>query len=360
MNIGFQTLCKCSIMLLVFWLGACEVPSPPTIESSSSTAQITEKKTSLILVSAYTMPASEGRLSEKFAFTSNHRMWSRGSSDSKSNQMMFSDNFGKSWTFVDLPNRSSAPGSVLFIDQRNGWAMDAFEALSTTDGGMTWNETPLPSNHKMAELNAIEFTDPKRGYVAGSTSYLERGFGILHLGIEIICTQNGGKTWSICYKDHVNDKVRKMVSLGNLTMALVDQKTLLMTSDGGKTWTQKHWEFPATDIEAVADGVLWTTGEDGFLRSSSDLGDTWKIVSLPKPESREFRWTSISFDTKGLGAAVGSDGAIAFTTDMGRSWELRSKEKSNENLDLWTVRVQKPYIAILTKNTLYVFRVDGD
>ena len=100
---------------------------------------------------------------------------------------------------------------------------------------------------------------------------------------------------------------------------------------------------------------LWTTGEDGFIRFSRDFGDTWQTVSLKLSFNSEFSWNSLSIDASGFGVAVGDDGVVAMTTDQGRSWNVQSELQLKD--DLWTVRVQSPYVAILDEKQLYVFRM---
>ncbi|HMM78706.1 MAG TPA: YCF48-related protein [Pyrinomonadaceae bacterium] len=308
------------------------------------------------LISEYRIPPDEGSLTNSFAFTEDFRLWSRGSSDSKANQLMYSDDFGKSWKFVDAPDRGlGADGIVRFFDSKHGWAMDTSSILRTEDGGRSWKSVTVPNESRINTLNTLEFTDAEHGYLAGSTTLMERGSGTINFGIEILCTRDSGSTWRVCYKNRTNNTVLEMISVGDSTLALVDHKTLLITSDKGMTWKQKRWEFPATDIAASPNGVLWTTGEDGFLRSSKDLGDTWEITPLENSKDPNFRWTSISFDKTGLGVAVGSNGNVSSTPDGGFSWELHNLSLAS---DLWTVRVQSPYVAILDQSKLSVFRID--
>lgn len=309
------------------------------------------------LVSTYRMPPSEGAFTVKFEFTSDFRVWSRGSSDSKANQMMFSDDFGKSWKFVNLPGRGlGADGMIQFVDSNRGWAIDSSTILKTDDGGMSWTQVRLPPNSKINKLDNVHFTDANHGFLAGSTTrLLERGLGTMSYGIEILCTASGGENWSVCYRDDKNGTTSTMLSSGETTMALIDQKHLLITRDGGMTWKEEHLDFPATDIEVAPNGWLWTTGEDGFIRWSTDFGDIWQKVPLKLGLNSEFRWTSISFDSSGFGVAVGSQGEVVSTADQGRSWRLQSNLNLRSNL--WTVRAQRPFIAVLDERQLTIFRM---
>lgn len=324
--------------------------------SLASTRLDANKPASWELVSVYTMPPSEGGFTYKFAFTRDLRLWSRGSGDSKTNQLMYSDDFGRSWNFVNVPGRGvGGDGTILFIDSQYGWSMDTATLLKTENGGKSWKKIALPSDSKIVTLNSVEFRDRKHGFLAGSLSRFDRGMGTVSRGMEILCTNDSGLKWHICYKSEENDTTLKMLTSARFTLALVDQRTLLITGDLGATWMQKHLGFPATDMDAAPNGVLWATSEDGYLHFSKDLGDSWQVARV-KETTTVSRLASISFDESGFGVVVGARGKILTTFDSGMSWSR--PEGIPLNGDLWTVRVQKPYVAVLDENRLYVFRVD--
>lgn len=312
---------------------------------------------SWVQVSVYKMPPSEGGFTYRYAFTRDLRLWSRGSADSKTNQLMYSDDFGKSWNFVNVPGRGvGADGTILFIDSEHGWSMDTATIYKTENGGTSWEKIVLPSDSRIVTLNSLEFRDTKHGFIAGSVSRLiDRGMGMVSSGMEILCTNDGGFKWHICYKSEENDTTLRMLTSGSSTIALVDQRTLLVTGDLGATWTQKHLGFPATDMDANPKGVLWATSEDGYLRFSTDLGDSWQVAPV-KEMTPVSRLASISFNESGFGVVVGARGKILTTFDSGLSWS--QPEGVRLTGDLWTVRVQNSFVSILDENHLYVFRVN--
>src|ERR1035437_4462874 len=85
-----------------------------------------------VLTSVYEMPRGEGDLTYRFAFTAAHHLWSRGRSDSNDNQLMYSDDLGKKWKFVNLPPPGlGADGMITFADLEHGWAMDTSVLMNT-------------------------------------------------------------------------------------------------------------------------------------------------------------------------------------------------------------------------------------
>jgi len=65
----------------------------------------------------------------------------------------------------------------------------------TVDGGETWRELPLASDHKLQELG-IGFVDAQRGWVGGSTGGYK--------------TTDGGKTWTSADMGRAVNKIRVM------------------------------------------------------------------------------------------------------------------------------------------------------
>lgn len=312
----------------------------------------------LDFVSIYRMPPKDGSVTYKFDFTREFQLWTRGSSDSRSNQLMHSDDFGKSWEFTDLPDEGIGADSIIqFTDREVGWALDTSTLLNTSNGGRSWRKIRLPEGSRVRTLNGLGFADRNQGCIGSSTSHrIERGAGTDASGIEVLCTTDEGRTWAVSYQNSKNDSVRKILSLQPTTIVLVDQTLLLVTQDK-KSWQEKPLQFLATDIDMSADGFLWAACEDGSLRFSSDLGGTWQTSSTESFQSLGERWNSIALGAEGFGAVVGSHGNVAFTIDAGKTWAPFSDDKLSE--DLWTVRVQFPYVAISSsKNAIFVYRLD--
>lgn len=313
----------------------------------------------LKLITTYTVPETKPRLSFRFLFTPTYRIWTQGTSDKGSAELMYSDDFGQSWTYVNLPKANYLfIDSFTFVDHDRLWANDDSEILKTSDGGKTWIRVPLSKHLQMAEIDEIKFVDENHGFIGGSTSYIsERGLGTISYGIKILCTKDSGRTWNICYVNKVTDRINRIFVLADTAYFLVDGNVLLVTNDHGVTWKKIPLDFAVIDIQPDADGVLWALCEDDLIRFSRDGGKSWETVRLELPIQKDFRWSSISFDKKGIGVAVGNNGVVVMTADAGRTWSLQTGLGLQG--DLWGVSVQSPYVVVSDERSFYFLKI-GD
>jgi photosystem II stability/assembly factor-like uncharacterized protein len=156
-----------------------------------------------------------------------------------------------------------------------------------------------------ARLNAVDFVDAQRGWIAGE-------FGL------VLYTEDGGATWKrqrsnvgkLLFAIHATDD-KKAVAVGS-------EGTFIETADGGL-----HWKEIATGIEEHLLGV-WPVGERCFA-----VGRDGVIAVRDKPEGafkkipiRFFGWiSSVVFRDAKEGFIAGARGFFAKTTDGGATWK---------------------------------------
>ncbi len=152
----------------------------------------------------------------------------------------------------------------------------------------------------------------------------------------------------------------KIFVAGNLhTERTTLYSILLVTEDGGKTWTEPHQRMRASALEQIqfidfANG--WISGQlieplpkDPFMLITTDGGKTWR----QKPLFEESRFGSIAqfwFESKSAGELVidhASKHEIYQTNTGGESWEV--KEVTTEPVKLKGRR----------ENTTWRLRADG-
>ncbi len=185
--------------------------------------------------------------------------------------------------------------AVYFVDSMTGWAAgDAGAVYRTTDGGKSWK--PLLSG-AVANINFIYFIDWNHGWMLGESSGRmtdeTEGENIL------LITTNGGRSWT-----------RK--SLPNVTcLYFVDSRsgwavgrnaTLLKTTDGGLEWSKvesiekliglpiesSSYNFGFSDIHFIDAQQGWLIGNFygrardniGGIFKTSDGGATWKRIPV--------------------------------------------------------------------------------
>jgi photosystem II stability/assembly factor-like uncharacterized protein len=185
--------------------------------------------------------------------------------------------------------------AIYFIDSMTGWAAgDAGAAYRTTDGGRDWKPLSIGS---AADINFIYFIDWNRGWMLGKSggkgSDENEGENIL------LITTNGGRTWT--YRSLPN--VTNLYFIDAYTgWAVGRNSTLLKTTDGGLEWSKvkgvekliglptesSNYNFGFSDIRFTDAQHGWLIGnfygrartDIGGVFMTSDGGATWKRVPL--------------------------------------------------------------------------------
>jgi len=213
--------------------------------------------------------------------------------------IIHSQDGGETWENLSL-GRDVTLNGVSFANDTEGWVVGEFGSiLHTSDGGKTWQEQknvlnlPKYTRPDLSEedalkqrvpplyledlfLVAVDFRNPREGYVAGESGILLK-------------TEDGGETWT-------------NVSSGSFN-------TLLSVSLAASTG--QHAD--------VATGVLGTVA----TRSNGQ----WSI--LPDIHEHILTWIrDVSFAKNGgLGLACGGKGTVLVTRDGGKTWRPLAKEK---------------------------------
>lgn len=111
--------------------------------------------------------------------------WAAGAGSAGTVFVLRTQDGGASWEYLFVepnlghPDENYFNQQIFFIDESNGFllAARADKLLLTSDGGKTWEATPIA-----AEDSAIHFADPEVGWMYG--------------GNKLLFTVNGGKSWA--------------------------------------------------------------------------------------------------------------------------------------------------------------------
>ncbi|MBC7915645.1 MAG: oxidoreductase [Pyrinomonadaceae bacterium] len=203
---------------------------------------------------------------------------------------------GSSWKEVYRENSVD-----IFLDGMDFWNKNhgivygdpikgKMQLLETRDGGNTWKNITINLKVELAEGEAsfaasgTAIRTAKRGNVWIATGGMQS---------RIFHSDNFGKTWEV-YKCPIVQgnnssgpfslaiyKGKNMVAAGgNYLIDTLRDKNLVLSDDGGKTWSQ-----PSTNlfgyrsaIEYISKKVLIATGTSG-TDLSTDGGQTWRTIS---------------------------------------------------------------------------------
>jgi photosystem II stability/assembly factor-like uncharacterized protein len=215
---------------------------------------------------------------------------------------------------------------VRAVDARTVWAVGDWGAIAvTTDGGATWQDRSLPTLKIIAGdrpdrqenlvledvvLYDVAWPDAQHGYVAGE-------FGT------VLATADGGATWRKRTLPTDKTLFGLYFASANEGWAVGIDGLVLHTTDAGQSWTVQHGNpQPATIDElafndALANPGMYSVavvgrtgvvvGDTGTILMSSDGGQTWTREVLPERE--RFSWLrDVSLVAGDRGVIVGAKG----------------------------------------------------
>ncbi len=234
---------------------------------------------------------------------------------------------------------SPVSSSVVWVSGQGG------TVVRTLDGGAVWNARVVPGADSL-QFRDVHGVDANRAYV------LSAGAGELS---RIYKTLNGGDSWELQFKNDEPEGFydcfdfwdeQRGVAYGD---AVNGELRILVTADGGATWTQVPGEtLPAaqpgeggfaasgTCVEVWEGGRAWiSTGnaETARVLISEDWGRSWRAVETPLISGEAAGSTTITFRDHLNGLVLGGDLAnrkghtdnVAVSRDGGFTWLLAGR-----------------------------------
>lgn len=197
-----------------------------------------------------------------------------------------------------------------FLDAKKGWLLAADGRIYLTDdAGASW-VTPLQGNGRA--MTAFHFVDAANGFALMSDN---SGSNSLRL---LMVTTDGGKSWT---QQSVLDMAYRDIKFSSTLKGVLvsDSGSLVTTADGGKTWTGRFMGGAASlrQLEISEPGTMWLVGANGLMKFSKDDGATWQSTPTVATTTS---LNAIRFLTPLQGWAVGDNGLVLTTSDGGKTW----------------------------------------
>ncbi|GAA0587191.1 S8 family serine peptidase [Streptomyces crystallinus] len=251
--------------------------------------------------------SAEGRTADGKTLTSNRDGFEVTPADSRTSRWQ---PVGPNSESGDLTLAPSAPGAAVLTqyDKAGPW--------STVDNGATWEQhTRLP----LTDVASRAFTviDPHNAkrwwYAANSASGIPRRGSILR-------TQDGGRTWQTLNTpdtrlvDFLTDETGR-------TLLAVTATDLLISRDGGDTWSTEPLGIPVDAVYDVAiggDSLYFSAGTSVWKRDGLSSGSLGKATKVYEPGGGKVSVTVVADREVVAVYEVGS--GIVGSFDGGRTW----------------------------------------
>jgi photosystem II stability/assembly factor-like uncharacterized protein len=242
------------------------------------------------------------------------------------------------WTIQSSGGTASLRG-VSAVDDTVAWASGSGSTvLRTSDGGATWK--PLTVTTDKLDFRDVDAIDARTAYI------LSIGNGP---SSRIYKTVDAGATWALQYTNQDPKGFLDAMAFwdeqrGIVVGDSVDGKfSILLTSDGGRTWSPATGLPPALPNEgafAASGSNVFVLGNDAWFGTgaaaksrvlhSRDRGRTWTIADTPLKSGASTGIFSIAFRDATHGIVVGGDYSkeaeavdnVATTSDGGATWTL--------------------------------------
>lgn len=230
-----------------------------------------------------------------YAFDNNHFIIGTGTDDNVGRgTLRTTTNGGSAWTIKDISTITNFINFVHFYDDNNGIFLgdpvgNIWGVAKTSDGGNSWNiindiPSPLPLEDGLVGSGQIRGSEIWFGTTKGRIFY----------------SGDEGNSWSVQTVSAESlpvlnvsfiDKYRGIAVLHSSLQQTTTDATIMITNDGGQTWTQSQTDVSNNDLYPIyffnVEGTnnQYMLSISGRVSVSADNGDTFVPVLTRKHES---------------------------------------------------------------------------
>jgi photosystem II stability/assembly factor-like uncharacterized protein len=249
------------------------------------------------------------------------------------------------------------------------WSMPGSNSVTvgnSSNRGKSWRQQSLPAfQEPMASPTSLQFLDTAHGWlsVTTSTGHLSRGM--------LFTTTNQGTNW-IAHQMPFAGPVAFHTALTGWGVGGTDatlQNHLMLTTDGGQSWTEQPLALPS-DAEAVAPFIalpVFSSEQTGFvsvaagaalhLYTTQDAGKTWAETAAFPTESTDTLAPPVTA-TVGNTSWVEVGHTLVVTHDGGASWTTLAHNAVASNARILGFRDALHGWAVVTEGNCKSFKSD--
>lgn len=221
------------------------------------------------------------------------------------------------WKPVQVGVSGTDLNAVYFSEPKRGWvAGDAGYVSRTMDGGLTWARQKVDT---MASINDIYFRNNDDGYLlAGNSIFQTEDGGQNWREIRRYSASDFGEATPELYSVRFSGKKRGWVVGSVSHNDLVIDSLVVYTDDGGNSWQRQRvpTKQELIHVDFADEKRGWIVGVRGTILHTGDGGETW-TEQISNTNSTLYH---VDFRNEKMGWVVGEKATILRTTDGGITW----------------------------------------
>lgn len=247
-------------------------------------------------------------------------MWIAGDNGT----ILISTNAGNAFTQYNT-GVSENFNSIHFADNNTGWvACTNGKIYESTNGGLNWTQQVTPTANN---LSTIKFIDASTGVAGGNNG-------------TILITTNGGSNWNQASLP-VNNSILSIDIKNSTIFASCSDGIVLKSTNLGNVWSVIDYKVTTkpdiTGISMISSNTYYSCGTGGFIRKSTDGGNTFTFQNNPA-------WVNLGkiyFYDSTQGWALSSNTNIVLRTiNGGANWNMPNG--TTQTLS-WTLKIPLTY-----------------
>jgi hypothetical protein len=244
---------------------------------------------------------------DKILFINDQKGFAAGGAKNTNGSIYMTSDGGTTW-LKSYENDSLSINDMAFYNDLYGFACgDSMLLLKTIDGGLTWqqyNFPNLPYPEYRVPYNSVYILDSLHIFLAGGENYYKG------LTSEL---EPGEEQWA---HHSFDNEVRDAVFIDEYVGFFACYGQVLVTEDGGNTFTYLDIEDEYFYDLEYFEGQIWLLGRYGKLFSSADLGNTWNLNT----DFREMTLRDL-YLSETDSYICGDNGLLYLSRDKAQSWQ---------------------------------------